>query len=106
MQYLISKETAQKLFAEEAKTRNFGEPYARVDLAAGLSDSVAYPFVVSAPSAVSSYFVDGTYDNGLNSKMNSYLNTAVDSVLQGGSPQTAAETLSQGVSQTLRQYGQ
>jgi len=106
MQYLISQETAQKLFAEETKTRNFGEPYARVDLAPTLSDSIAYPFVVSAASAVSSYFVDGTYDDGLNSKMNSYLNTAVDSILQGGSPQTAAETLSQGASQTLRQYGQ
>jgi ABC-type glycerol-3-phosphate transport system substrate-binding protein len=106
IQYLISKETAQKLFAEEAKTRNFGEPYARVDLASILNNSVAYPFVVSAPSAVSSYFVDGTYDNGLNSKMNSYLNTAVDSILKGGSPQSATETLSQGVSQTLRQYGQ
>jgi multiple sugar transport system substrate-binding protein len=107
MQYLISKETAQKLFAEEAKTRNFGEPYARVDLASGLSNSIVYPFVVSAPSAVSSYFVDGTYDNGLNSKMNSYLSTAVNSILQSNSsPQTAAETLSQGSSQTLKQYGQ
>jgi len=91
MQYLISQETAQKLFAEETKTRNFGEPYARVDLAPTLTDSIAYPFVVSAPSAVSSYFVDGTYDNGLNSKMNSYLNTAVDSILQGGSPQRLQE---------------
>ena len=107
MQYLISKKTAQKLFGEEAKTRNFGEPYARVDLASGLSNSIVYPFVVSAPSAVSSYFVDGTYDNGLNSKMNSYLSTAVNSILQSNSsPQTAAETLSQGSSQTLKQYGQ
>jgi len=106
MKYLVRKETAQKLFAEESKTRNFGEPYARVDLAESLNSSIAYPFVASAPSAVSSFFVDGTYDNGLNSKMNSYLNTAVDSILKGTSPQAAAETLALGVSEVLRQYSQ
>lgn len=106
MQYLARKETAQKLFAEESKVRNFGEPYARVDLAESLNNSVAYPFVASAPSAVSSFFVDGTHDNGLNSKMNSYLNAAVDSILKGASPQTAAETLSQGATGVLKQYGQ
>lgn len=106
MQYLAQKETAQKLFTEESKMRNFGEPYARVDLAESLSNTIAYPFVASAPSAVSSFFVDGTADNGLNSQMNNLLNTAVDSILKGTSPQTATETLSQGVSQVLQQYGQ
>ena len=106
MQYLARKETAQKLFAIESKTRNFGEPYARVDLLESLNNSIAYPFVASAPFAVSSFFVDGTYDNGLNSQMNNYLNIAVDSILKGTSPQSAAETLSQGISQVLKQYGQ
>jgi len=106
MQYLTRKETAQKLFAEELKTRNFGEPYARVDLAESLSSSVAYSFVVNASSAVSSFFVDGTYDNGLNSQMNNNLSIAVDSILKGTSPQEAAETLFKGVSQVLKQYGQ
>ena len=106
MQYLARKETAQKLFTEESKTRNFGEPYARVDLSESLSNSIVYPFVQSAPSAVSSFFVDGTYDNGLNSKVNGYLNTAVDSILKGTTPQVAAETLYKGVSQVLKQYGQ
>jgi ABC-type glycerol-3-phosphate transport system substrate-binding protein len=106
MQYLALKETAQKLFAQEAKIRNFGEPYARVDLAGSLVNSIASPFVANAPSAVSSFFVDGTFGTGINSQMNSYLNTAVDSILKGESPQTAAETLSKGVSPVLRQYGQ
>lgn len=106
MQYLARKETAQKLFAEETKIRNFGEPYARVDLADSLKDSIAYSFVEVAPNAVSSFFADGTFDNGLNSQMNSLLNTAVDSVLKGTAPESAAETLSQGVSKILKQYGQ
>lgn len=106
LQYLVSKETAQKLFAIESKTRNFGEPYARVDLAESLNNSIAYPFVASAPFAVSSFFVDDTGDNGLNSQMNNYLNIAVDSILKGTSVQAAAETLSGGVTQVLKQYGQ
>src|SRR3989344_4814079 len=106
LQYLTRKETAQKLFTEESKTRNFGEPYARVDLADSLKDSIAYPFVGAAPSAVSSFFVDGTFDNGLNSQMNNNLSSAVDSMLKGTSPQTAAETLSAGVSTVLKQYAQ
>ncbi len=106
LQYLTSKETAQKLFKEESRTRNFGEPYARVDLADSLSNSVAYSFVKTAPSAVSSFFVDAAFGNGLNSKMNNYLNIAVDSILKGVSPQSATEALSAGVLPLLRQYGQ
>lgn len=106
MQYLARKETAQKLFAEQSKTRNFGEPYARTDLADSLRNSIAYPFVRAAPNAVSSFFVDGTFDNGLNSQMNSYLNTAVDSILKGASPEQASETLSAGVASVLKQYAQ
>ncbi len=106
MKYLAQKEISQKLFTEESKTRNFGEPYARVDLADSLKNSIAYPFVASAPNALSSFFVDGTYDNGLNSQMNNYLNVAVDSILKGTSPQSAVEVLSQGISQILKQYGQ
>lgn len=106
MQYLTSKETVQKLFGEESKTRNFGEPYARLDLAESLKNSIAYPFVASAPSAVSSFFVDGTFDNGINSRMNSQLNAAIDSILKGASPESAAETLSAEVAPILKQYGQ
>jgi ABC-type glycerol-3-phosphate transport system substrate-binding protein len=105
LQYLALKDTAQKLFAQESKIRNFGEPYARIDLAESLTNSVAYPFVASAPSAVSSFFVDGTLDNGINSQMNSHLNAAVDAVLNGSNPQAEAETLSKGVSKVLKQYG-
>lgn len=106
MQYLARKETAQKLFAEESKTRNFGEPYARIDLAESLRGSAVYPFVAGAPNAVSSFFVDGTFDNGLNSQMNSHLNIAVDSILKGASPEQASETLSAGVAPVLKQYVQ
>lgn len=107
MEYLSSKETMQKLFAAESKVRSFGQPYARADLAQALSNSVAYSFVQSAPSAVSSFFVDGTNDNsGINFQLNSCLKTAVDSILGGLSPEMAAENLSKETSKILKQYGQ
>jgi multiple sugar transport system substrate-binding protein len=107
MKFLADKNTQDKLYSEEAKTRAFGELYARVDLANKLKDNpYVYPFVQQAKTAVSSFFIDGTYDNGLNSQMNTYLGNAVNSLFNNISPETAVDTLSQGVSQVLKQYGQ
>ncbi len=106
MKYLIQKDTEQKLYAAESKTRFFGEPYARVDLAQSLKDNpVIFPFVSQAPQAVSSFFASDTFDNALNSQMNTYLGNAVRSILNDTSPQSAADTLIKGVSQVLTQYG-
>jgi multiple sugar transport system substrate-binding protein len=107
MNYLAEKSTEESLYAEQAKSRTFGEPYARVDLGSTLqSNPVLASFVAEASSAFSSPFVDSTYDNGLNQGLNTYLGNAVNSILNGGSPQTALATLSQGVSQVLQKYGQ
>lgn len=105
MKFLAKKETQQKLYTETSKTRLFGEPYARVDLAESLSGNpLVYPFVSQAKEAMSSFFAADTYDNGLNSQMNAYLGNAVRSILNGDSSQTAVETLSAGVAQVLQQY--
>src|ERR1035437_7758161 len=71
MKFLADKNTQDKLYSEEAKTRAFGEIYSRRDLADKLKDNpYVYPFVQQAKMAVSSFFIDGTYDNGSNSQMN------------------------------------
>lgn len=106
MKVLAQKETEQKLFSEVSKTRIFGEPYARVDLADSLKqNSSIYPFVQQGNDAVSSFFVSDTYDNGLNSQMNNYLGNAIRASADNSSIQSAIETLSKGVSQVLQQYG-
>lgn len=106
MKFLSKQETQQKLFTVTSKTRLFGEPYARIDLAESLKDNqYVYPFVAQAKDASSSFFAANTHDNGLNSQMNVYLGNAVRSILNGDSPQTAVDTLSKGVSQVLGQYG-
>lgn len=105
LRLLAKKETQQKLFTEVSKTRLFGEPYARRELAELLKDNqYVYPFVSQAEGAVSSFFASDTFDDGLNSQMNAYLGNAVRSVLGNTSPQSAVETLTQGVSQVLQQY--
>lgn len=107
--FLTKKETAEKLFAEEGKTRLFGEPYARADLLEKLKDNtIVYPFVSQAKDATSSFFAGDTYDNALNSQMNKYLGDAIRSAASNNasSSETAIATLSQGVSQVLKQYGQ
>lgn len=105
LKYLTQKETVQKLYTEASKTRLFGQPYARVDLAQSLSSNeLVYPFVSQAKNAKSSFFASDTYDDGLNDQMNGYLGNAVRSVLGNTSAESAIEVLSQGVSQVLSQY--
>ncbi len=105
LQFLSKKETVEKLFTQSSKQRLFGELYARKDLAEKLKSNVLiYPFVSQANEAVSSFFASDTYDNGLNSQMNGYLANAVRAILNNTSPESAVETLSQGVAQVLQQY--
>ncbi|MFH1832616.1 MAG: sugar ABC transporter substrate-binding protein [Candidatus Levyibacteriota bacterium] len=105
IKYLSQKETAQKLFSEVAKTRFFGEPYARVDLADSLKDNpLVFPFVSQANDASSSFFASDTFDDGLNAQMNAYIGNAVRSMLANTSAQSAVDTLTKGVDQILGQY--
>lgn len=108
IKFLAKPETEEKLFTLESKTRLFGEPYARRQLADKLKDnSFVYPFVLQAKNAASSFFAGDTYDDGLNSQMNTYLGNAVRSITNNSSSaESAVSTLAQGVSQVLKQYGQ
>jgi multiple sugar transport system substrate-binding protein len=110
MQYLAQKSTAQEFYSATAKVRPFGEPYARKDLQQSLKENqLVYPFVSQLNNASSSYFASNTNDGdtGLNTEMNSYLQTAVDSVINStNSPQSAVSDLDSGVTQVLQKYGQ
>ena len=105
MQYLAKKETAQKFYTETAKTRLFGEPYARIDLGESLkSNALISPVITQAPYAVSSLFASDTYDQAFNGALNNYLGNAIRSMLGNTSADTAVQTLGNGILQVLQQY--
>lgn len=109
MRYLARKETAQQLYTEAAKTRSFGEPYARVDLAETLKDNkLVYPFVTQLQNAKSTIFSSDTTDGegGLNTVSNVYLGNAINGIIvDGSSTVSVVEILNQGVAQALAKYG-
>ncbi|TSC53189.1 MAG: Uncharacterized protein LiPW16_464 [Microgenomates group bacterium LiPW_16] len=106
LKYLGSKEVMTKLFAEEAKTRLFGEPYSRIDLGQTLvNDPYIGAFISQAPNARSFYLCSRTHDNGINDKIIKYFEDAVNSLDKGVSPTAALETAAKGVSQVLATYG-
>lgn len=107
IKFLSMKETMQKIFSESSKTRTFGEPYPRIDLADSLKDnSLVYPFITSANDATSSFFASDTFDEGINNQMNAYLGNAVRSILGNTSLDSVVDTLIQGVNQVLQQYAE
>jgi len=106
LKYLMSRDTVTKLYAEESKTRLFGEPYARVDLGTTLSaDPYVGAYIQGAPTAKSFPLASRTFDNGINDKLIKYMTDAVNAVGQGTAPTAALQTASAGFSQVLTSYG-
>ena len=63
MHYLTQKDTLEKFYTEASKTRLFGEPYPRRDMADELkNEPMIYPFISGLDNAGSSYFASDTHD--------------------------------------------
>lgn len=105
IKYMSSREVMQKMYAEQAKTRAFGEIYSRVDLADSLAgDPYVAPFLADAPYAKGWYLSSYTHDNGLNDNLIKYYQDAVNALVLGKGLESTMETLSLGSQQVLRQY--
>ncbi len=106
LKYLASKTTLEKLYSKQTKTRLFGELYPREDMADLVkSNTLIYPFLEQGKNAKSTIFSSDTHDNAMVDQLNSYLGDAIRSIIQNNSsPQSAVETLSQGVAQVLGRY--
>lgn len=109
MKYLAQKETAEKFYAETAKTRAFGEPYARKDLRENLREEpMVYPFLSQMDDASSTMFSSDTHDgdDGLNTLLNTYLGNTIRSItVDTDSPDKAVDTLNSGVKSVYKKYG-
>jgi multiple sugar transport system substrate-binding protein len=106
LKYLSKPEVLQKLYAEQAKVRQFGEPYSRVDMAQTLKNTPNIGVVISqAPYARSWYLSSNTYDNGLNDQMIVYIADAIRSVNKNTAPMSALETAAKGINSLATKYG-
>lgn len=104
--YLNSDEVLERFYSSASKVRAFGEPYAKVSLAEKLStDSVVSAVLEDAPYARSWYLSSFTHDNGINDQMIGYYKTAIESLIEGEKIDVVQSTLSDGVTQVLKQYG-
>lgn len=106
LKFLSEKDKLVKFYTEASKTRLFGEPYSRQDLADTLkSDPLVGPFITQAPNAKSFYLASRTFDNGINDKIIKYYEDAINAVNEGADPAESLQTVAQGVQQVLSQYG-
>lgn len=104
MKFLSTRDTQAKIYQEESKLRIYGEPPGRKDLAITLQNTPIYPFVSQAQNATSSYFAGGTFDDGLNTQVNSSLSGAIASILGGNSADSISDNFISSVLQVLNQY--
>lgn len=108
LKFLTSKENLELMYNTASKTRMFGEPYPRQDMADLLLD---HPIIGSnikgAKSAQTWYLQSKTWDGptGINSQINKYFEDAVNTVNSGKESKIALEPVAAGVIQVLSQYG-
>lgn len=105
--FLTSRETAQKLYTEESKSRLFGEPYARVELGASLQgDPYVGAYIKQAGMDARSFpLASRTFDNGINDKLIQYLTDALNGMATGAAPASALTTMNAGFQQVFGTYG-
>jgi len=108
LKFMSQKDTLEKLYANEAKVRLFGEPYPRADMADLInSHPIIGALISQAPSAQSWYLASRTFDGqtGINTQINKYFEDAINTVNKGTDSQKALETAAAGVAQVLAQFG-
>jgi len=106
--FLASKESLEKFYQNAAKTRLFGEPYSRRDMASLLQDDpYVGTFIRQAETSRSWYLASRTFDGptGINSKISKYFEDAINSVNKGNDSASALKTVVLGLSPILSQYG-
>ena len=106
LRFLIEKENLTKFYQQTSKTRLFGEPYSRVDLASLLvQNQYIGPVIQQAKNMKSLPLISRTYDNGINDEIIKYLENAINSTINGVSYQEALDTAQKGIEQIFKKYG-
>jgi len=105
LNFLVEKENLTQLYKEQAKTRLFGEPYSRVDLAKTLIQNQYVGAVIKQAQYYQSLpLISRTYDDGLNDRIIDYLSNAINATTQGVGYRKAMATAQKGINQILSKY--
>lgn len=107
VKFLSSSQAQQLLFDTATKQRGFGQAPANKALASTIATNpIVGPFVTQAATAKTFYTTSLTHDGttGINSRLNKYLEDAINSHLSGANEASAVTTLQQGFYQVLSQY--
>lgn len=107
LRYISTPESLEKLYANAARVRAFGEPYPRVDMQELLLSSPEVgPLAAQAGGARSWYLQSRTFDGptGINSQISKYFEDAVNAANDGRDPEDLLTTVAAGVAQVLAQY--
>lgn len=105
LKFLSEKENMTKLYAESTKTRPFGEPYSRVDLASLLDQDPYIGAVIQQAKGMKSLpIISQTYDDGLNDEVVKYIEDAINETIKGLSYQDALTTAQKGMDQIFTKY--
>ncbi|MFA6532588.1 MAG: extracellular solute-binding protein [Patescibacteria group bacterium] len=105
LRFLSEKENMTKLYEIQSKTRPFGEPYSRMDLAPLLAQNPYLSAVIKqANNLYSLPLISRTYDNGLNDEIIKYLENAVNSTILGVTYREALDTAKAGLTQVFTKY--
>lgn len=107
LKFVTQKETLEKFYDAASKVRGFGELYPRMDMAADLADNeFVAPYLEDAPYSDGWYLSSYTHDNGINDQIIKYYEDGITAMITSGKKAPVVqETIDQGVSQVLRQYG-
>ena len=105
LKFLSEKENLTKLYEIESKTRLFGEPYSRMDLAGNLSSN-EYVGVVAdqAKNFISLPVISRTYDKGLNDEVIQNIENAINATINGVSYTQALVEPKKGIDQVFKRF--
>ncbi len=105
VKYLSSAEGEKLAYQQASQIRLFGEPYSQTVLASEIAqDPIVGAFVTQGPIYKSWYLSSSTFDAGINDEMIKYFEDGINATLQGTPPETALQTVNQGVKQVLDKY--
>jgi multiple sugar transport system substrate-binding protein len=106
LKYLSSRDALTKLYAESSKTRLFGNPYPRKDLAEEMkNNNFLAPIAEQAPYMKSWYMASNTQGEGINSQISAYFRNAVNAIYVGSSAEGELGKVKKGVADVLGEYG-